>query len=110
MDLQFKDYLQLTRDQLEEALAKTPSQTQQYKVNRYCRLMIGETIGSKVAVQLKPKHVLEVKWLYENMDSPTPVFVRFSDVKHVDCDGEYGVYWTGDQLSDWLSRNSFKLK
>ena len=109
MELTFKEYLQSTREQLEEALRQTPSQFESYAVTRYCRLMVGEDVKAKQPVQLKPKHELHVKWLYEDMSAPTPLIVRFSDVKSVDADREYDLYWTNEQLVDWLSRNTRKV-
>lgn len=104
----FKEYLEISRRELEEAMERTPICTTPYTIKRYCKLMVGESLKSKETIQLKPKHQVEVKWVYENMESPTPVHITFNNVSDIDNDVAFDLYWSGEQLTTWLSKNANK--
>lgn len=106
--LTFKEYLANTRRQLEEALTKIPVNIVEYRVLNYCRIMIGENIETKQSIALKPKQTVHVKWLYEDVNNPTPISIQFKGVDKVETEVEYEVYWSGEQLADWLDRNTRK--
>ena len=104
----FKEYLARSRDQLEKALISAPISTEKYEITKYCRIMIGETVDSKRQVLLTPRHEIEIKWLHET-NFKTPKSIRFLGVKNLTDDEEYDVYWTEDQVLEWISKNASKL-
>lgn len=100
-----ESFLANTRSQLEQALTSTPKNYETYKVLTYCRLMVG-TSEDKQPIQLKPKQILTIQWLYETMDAPTPLTISFEGVKNVDNTKKHNIYWSNKQLTDWLARNT----
>lgn len=103
--LTFKEYLD-SKEQLREAVSKTPRRNAEYTVRKYCKLVIGESKDEKDYVPLKPKHKVFVDWLYEDVDNPTILGIRFEGVRTVDSDGEFQTFWSGDKLLKWLVRNT----
>lgn len=102
----FKEYWDITKKQLVEALNNTPQQVVEYKTTRYCRLTVGESLKEKQTIPLKPGHVFTVKWLYENMETPLPKKINFFNVNNLDPNSELDLYWTPSQLDSWLSKNT----
>ena len=100
--LTFKQYLS-SKEKLREAIKNTPKQTIQYTVNKYYKLVVGESKDKKDYVSFKPKHKINVEWLYENIDDPTPLKINISKD---DSNDEYVTFWSGQKLSKWLLRNT----
>lgn len=104
----FKEYLDYSKEQLEEALNKTPKRTVQYNIRKYSKLTIGESKQDKKMIPLKPKQKLFVDLLYENVDNPTIRGIRFEGVKDIDPNDNYKTYWEGKKLLEWLNKNAIQ--
>lgn len=103
----FKQYLE-SKNQLFEAIQKTPIQTNEYKVTKYCKLPIGESKSEKEIVALKPKQSIIVEWKYDDIDNPTILGVKFSGVSAIDESVEHKALWSGHRLQQWLFRNTIE--
>jgi hypothetical protein len=101
----FKQYLD-SKDKLREAVKNTPQRTVEYTVRKYSKLAIGENKESKQYVPVKPKHKIIVEWLYDDVDNPTPVSLRFEGIDNVDAQSEHLTFWSGSKLVKWLYRNA----
>lgn len=93
--LTFKQYLQ-SKQQLRNAVNFTPKTTNNYIVNKYCALSVNEHINH---VKLKPSHKLNIKWLHENINYPTPINVIINQNK-------YTPKWTNQRFLRWLTKNT----
>lgn len=103
--LSFKQYLD-SKEKLREAVTKTPQRVATYSVRKYCKLIIGESKDDKSQVTLKPNQKIIVDWLYEDIDNPTPVCLKFAGLKNINADDEHATYWQGVKLLKWLARNA----
>ena len=104
-NLTFKEYLR-SKEKLREAVQETPQQKKEYIVTKYCKLVVGESKDDKEQVNLKPNNKIIVEWLYENMDEPTPVNIKFDGVcTEVDSE-DHNTYWQSYKLQRWLLRNT----
>lgn len=103
--LSFKEYL-ASKEKLREAVSKTPQRVATYSVRKYCKLVIGESKEEKSQITLKPNHKITVDWLYEDVDNPTPVSLKFSGLKDVAEEDSFNTYWQGVKLQKWLARNA----
>lgn len=101
--LSFKQYLE-SKEKLREAIKNTPQRTAHYIVRKYCNLTVGETKEEKTQIKLRPKHKIIVDWLYEDIDNPTPVNIRFEGPPNNEQD--YSTFWSGSKLLKWLVRNA----
>lgn len=106
--LTFKEYLE-SKEQLRKAIEKTPQQVVEYSVRKYCKLSVGESKGDNESVNLKPKNKIQIEWLYEDVDNPTPIKLWFDGVKDVGESDEFSTYLTGSNLIKWLQRNTKEL-
>lgn len=104
-NLTFKQYLD-SKEKLREAVAKTPRRVASYNVRKYCKLIVGESKEEKSQVVLKPNQKITVDWLYEDIDNPTPVSIKFNGPKDIESDQQYETYWQGSKLLKWLVRNT----
>lgn len=103
--LSFKEYLD-SKQKLREAIEKTPRREAVYNVRKYCKLIIGESKEEKSQITLKPNQKISVDWLYENLDNPTPVSIKFAGIEDVDNSQPFETYWQGNKLLKWLARNT----
>jgi hypothetical protein len=103
--LTFKQYLK-SKETLYESIKKTPKQTKEYNVTRYCNFIIGENKDDRKTINLKPHMLLTIDWLYENMDDPTPLQVRFDGIKDVSPTDDLIPAWTNRKIQKWLIRNT----
>ncbi len=103
--LTFKEYFN-TKEQLLEAVKRTPKRTAEYTVRKYCKLPVGESKDTREYIPLKPKQVITVDWLYEDIDNPTPMGLRFQNVKNVEATNLYPTFWERQKLLKWLLRNA----
>jgi hypothetical protein len=103
--LTFKEYIN-TKEQLRSAIDTVPQCSTEYIVKTYCKLPIGESKKQKQHILLKPKHKIIVEWLYNDVDNPTPLNLRFEGPTDVDPFDEQHVLWEGDRLLKWLLRNT----
>ncbi len=104
-NLTFKQYLD-SKEKLREAVTKTPRREASYTVRKYCKLIVGESKDEKSSVALKPNQKITVDWLYEDIDNPTAVSVKFDGPKDIDAEQPYEIYWQGTKLLKWLARNA----
>lgn len=106
--LSFKQYLE-SKKQLREAIEQTPVTVIEYEVKKYCSLCIGETKQESRTVGLKPKQQIIIEWRYDQLDDPTPTYIKFNNIKAVDLDEEqHPTYWSGKKLQKWLIRHTKK--
>lgn len=105
--LTFAQYLE-TKQQLREAIEDTPVQEVRYAVRKYCKIPLGESKETKEYISLKPKQEVVIKWLYEDINDPTPVEIRFEgETLNEDVAAQkYNTFWTGERLGKWLSTNA----
>ena len=103
--LTFKEYLE-SKQRLREAVAKVPNRTATYTIRKYCKLPIGESKEEKQQISLKPRQQLEIEWLYEDIDDPTVVAIKFINVTNILTESNYPSYWPGKRLQKWLERNA----
>lgn len=103
--LTFKEYLD-SKEQLREAIRITPKQTVHYTVNKYCKLIVGESKNDKSQINLKPKQIIIVEWLYTDINNPTACTIKFEGVCSTIDTIEYGSYWQSQKLQKWLLRNT----
>jgi len=104
-NLTFKEYVN-SKDQLRSATTNTPQRIAEYEVRTYCKLPVGETKEEKEHVNLRPKHKIIVEWLYEDVDNPTPLNLRFEGPVDSDPLEERAALWQGERLLKWLLRNT----
>ena len=104
-NLTFREYLR-SKEQLREAVNETPHQKKEYLVTKYCKLVVGESKDNKEQVNLKPNNKVIVEWLYEDMDEPTPVNIRFAGVCEEVDNENHATYWQSYKLQRWLLRNT----
>lgn len=104
-ELTFKQYLD-SKAKLREAVKNTPQRTAEYVVRKYSKLAVGESKESKLYIPVKPKHKIIVEWLYDDVDNPTPVSLRFEGIDNVDSEHEHLTFWSGSKLVKWLYRNA----
>lgn len=103
--LTFKEYLH-SKDRLREAAQNVPERTARYTINKYCKIAIGETKKEKEYINLKPKQFVEVDWLYESIDKPSVISIRFTGVDGITEGEEFSILWGHDRLEKWLTRNT----
>lgn len=106
--LTFKEYLE-SKQRLREAAEKAPKQTVTYAINKYSKLVIGETKEEKSYVSLKPKQKVEIDLLYEDIDNPTILAIRFIGVESILSETEHKTFWEGKRLLKWMDRNAREL-
>lgn len=105
MKLTFKQYLE-SKKQLHKAIENTPVTIVEYEVCKYCSIVIGETKEESSIVGLRPKQKIIVQWRYDNINNPTPDYVRIVGTTMLDESEEQITYWSGQKLQKWLSRHT----
>lgn len=101
----FKQFLQLSKEQLYEAAKQTPRGITEYTVRKYVKIPVGDK-QNKQFINLKPKHKIIIEWLYENKQSPIVQGIRFKDVDGVDCLQTFKAFWNDEKMHKWLKNNS----
>lgn len=101
--LTFKDYLE-SKERLRQAIKETPIASTTYVVKKYCKVRVGESKDSREEIALKPKQTIVVEWRYTDIDNPEPVSIILEDISSE----ERPVYWNGQKLKDWLSKNAIE--
>lgn len=95
-------------DQLLEASKLPPISKDKYTVRKYCKIPLGESKEDKEYVELKPKHVVQVDWKYEELDNPLPVKITFvTESESNNVDGTR-ILWEPHRLQKWLRTNTRK--
>lgn len=103
--LTFKEYLKQSKDQLVEAAASTPSMEITYDINSYCKIPL-EELYDRPFIALKPKHKVVVRWLYEDLNNPTVLGVKFIGVEGIDSSTSYQVSWKSEKVQTWIVKNT----
>lgn len=101
--LTFAQYLE-SKKQLLQAVKETPVQHVSYVVRKYCKIPLGESKDTREYISLKPKQTVKVKWLYEDIENPTPMSVELEHLSE-----EFDTFWTGEKLDKWLSTNAREI-
>jgi len=104
--LTFKEYMASKEKLLEPARKNIPEQTVNYSVRKYCKLVLGESKLEKMYIPLKPKQQVSVKWLYDDLENPTPLEILFNGVSDVPEEERFTTFWEGEKLRKWLDRNT----
>lgn len=104
--LSFKEYMASKEQLLEAAKTNIPEQTVNYSVRKYCKLVLGESKTEKMYIPLKPNHQVSVKWLYDDLENPTPLEIIFNGVVDVPEEERFTTFWEGEKLRKWLDRNT----
>lgn len=102
--LTFKQYLE-GKEQLRKAIENTPMTIVEYEVRKYCSIAIGESKEDGMIVGLKPKQKLIIQWRYDNLENPTPDYVKFVGVTSLD-EEQQPLFWSGQKLHKWLIRHA----
>ncbi|TFH08175.1 MAG: hypothetical protein E4H14_06960 [Candidatus Thorarchaeota archaeon] len=102
--LTFKQYLE-GKEQLRKAIENTPTTIVEYEVRKYCSIVIGESKEDGKIVGLKPKQKLIIQWRYDNLENPTPDYVKFVGNSSLD-EEQQTVSWSGQKLHKWLMRHA----
>ena len=108
MKLTFKQYLE-GKKQLYEAIKNTPTIIVEYQIRNYCAISIGESKENSKVVGLKPKQKIIVQWCYNNIDDPSPDYVKLQGVKNIDSDEQLSVFWPGKKMQRWLIRHTKEI-
>jgi len=101
--LTFKEYLQ-SKETLRKAIQETPIASTHYVVKKYCKIRLGESRAEREEVALKPKQSIIVEWKYTDINNPEPLSIILDEN---DAD-ERPVYWNGEKLKSWLSKNTIE--
>ena len=101
--LTFKEYID-SKDRLRKAIQETPIASANYVVKKYCKIRIGESRDARQEIALKPKQIITVEWRYDDINNPEPISVMLESTG----EQENPVYWTGEKLKSWLSKNAFE--
>ena len=104
--LSFKEYLQSKEKLLEAAEKNIPEQVVEYSVRKYCKLVLGESKQDKIYLPLKPKQLISVRWLYEDIENPTPLSINLDGNTETPEESRFKTFWEGEKLRKWLSRNT----
>jgi hypothetical protein len=98
-NLSFKAYLK-SKDELLSAIKLDKIHIATYEIYKYCRVIIKDSNGNKGYVNLKPGHIIKIKWLYDlNPDTlPEPIDVQ---LEHID-NKKYSLYQKSKRMSKWL--------
>lgn len=102
MNLSFKQYLE-SKTQLVEAVNSIPKTTKVYNVKKYCSLPIGEREEEKKIIPLKPNQKIIVEWIYNDIDNPEVLNVKFNTATELD-DEPQEIFWPSKKLQKWLMR------
>jgi hypothetical protein len=100
----FSEYLERSREQLHEAATRTPVQTCEYEIKKYCNLPVKEETTN---IAFKPKQRLLVDWLFTDIENPEPFNVRILESLQENIDEvNKEPKWNTTRFQKWLLRNS----
>lgn len=103
--LTFKEYLE-SKEQLREAIRNTPVVVKEYYVRKYCSIALGESDDDKRTIGLKPKHELLIEWRYDDINNPSPQWIKFKNVKDLEETEQFAPFWHSQKLQKWLMRHT----
>lgn len=98
--LTFKKYLE-SKDQLVQAISKTPVSVIEYKVHKYCSIQLNESDN----INLKPNSTLIIEWKYEDVNNPTPINIKFQGIKGIE-NQSFVPTISGTKLTKWILKNT----
>ena len=101
--LTFKEYIE-SKEKLRRAIQETPVASTYYVVKKYCKIRIGESREYRSEVALKPKQTIIVEWRYDDINNPNPISITLDDISQE----EKPIYWSGQKLKNWLSKNTIE--
>lgn len=105
MKFDFKQYYD-SKMKLLEAVDSSPRIKLKYKLTKYCKIPIFETIetNTKTYLSLKPDDELEVLWEYDSPDNPTIKFLKFHNT-----DNPIFPAWSSPKMFSWLLNNTDEI-
>jgi hypothetical protein len=103
MNFEFKDYYE-SKKRLIEAVDSSPKVKLQYKLNKYCKFPVYESIEctNKTYILLKPDDEVEILWEYDIPDNPTVRYIKYN--------GEtYFPSWNNLKIFNWTVNNAIEM-
>jgi hypothetical protein len=108
--LSFATYLE-SKSKLYEALKRDPIHEATYRVNKYCRIVVGENKVDREYINLKPKQIINIKWKYVDIDGiPEPVSIQIPHLNESTNDtNTFPTFQTGERLLTWIHNNAREM-
>lgn len=105
MKLTFKDYYE-SKMKLIEAVDLSPRVKLTYKLNKYCKIPVYETVDSneKEYVSLKLDDEVEILWEYDTPDAPTVRYIRIIETMQT-----FIPAWNSGKMFNWVVNNTDEL-
>jgi hypothetical protein len=105
MKLEFKQYYE-SKKKLIESVDSCPKVKLQYRLDKYCKLPLHETVDSdeKIYISLKPDDIVEILWEYDTPDTPT---VRYVSI--VENDKILFPVWNSTKMFNWAVNNATEI-
>ena len=103
MKLNFKDYYD-SKIKLLEAIDCSPKVKLSYRLDKYCKLPLHETVDAekKLYYALKPDDVVEIIWEYDSPDSPTVRCIKINEKT-------YFPVWHSAKIFNWTLKNTKEI-
>lgn len=103
--MDFKAYYR-SKVKLLEAVDSSPKVKLKYKLLKYCKIPLAESVDSsnKSYIALKPDDIIEILWEYDSLDSPT---VRY--VKLIETDQTMFPVWSSNKIFSWALNNASEI-
>lgn len=90
-----------SKQQLYRAIVNDPIVKRTYEIKNYCKLLLPESTN------LRPRQVVEVKWLYEGIDHPKPLHIA---IPSAEISINVEALYDEESLVKWLSSNAREIK
>jgi hypothetical protein len=105
MKLDFKSYYE-SKLKLLEAVDSSPRVKLQYKLTKYCKVPLHETVETeeKTYFSLKPDDQIEILWEFDIPDNPTVRYVRI-----METDETFFPVWNNSKMFSWVLNNTDEL-
>ena len=106
MKLDFKKYYE-SKKKLLEAIDSSPRIRLKYKLNKYCKVPLQESIDStqKTYVSFKPDDIIEILWEYDTPDNPTVKYIKLL-TENVST---FFPVWNSSKMFKWTLNNTEEL-
>lgn len=73
-----------------------------YKMTKYSKISIGESLNTKDMFILKPNEIIKVKWDLTDNNNPICLVIIINNT-------EYPVYWKINKILTWIEKNTEEL-
>lgn len=101
----FSEYWK-SKDCLISANDETPRVVTEYRLNKYCKIPLYETLeqDSKEYISFKPNDCIKVHWEYHNLLEPTPKYITV--VREGAENINYFPCWNNKKMIKWVDTNT----